>query len=297
MLNAINSVAVVTPQALFASAVLNCSIQRFSFDQIRFYFDTYYRYLASQKVDMPEALTTDPQTTLRQLLDAYIQFKFIEKISEEKDGYSVDTLFRINENKRPILEYYKNNCISFFIPPAFTALSILEKDAFEFTVDDLCVNYGFLQELFQNEFTYDGNKPDRRLIRQSLTAFAQDDMLVLPPENNDRYKVTPTGLKKLRLYSDFLKSYFESYWVALNYFMQSSQNSIDPKERFKKVQGLGNRMYKRNEIELKESLSKVNFDNAVTFYLSNGIKGSEHIEKIKYYADGIQKHMKRLSSQ
>lgn len=297
VLSAIDSVAVVTPQALFASAVLNCSRQRFSFDQVRFYFDTYYRYLISQKVDMSEALTVDHDLALRQLLDAYVQLKFIEKISEEKDGYSVDTLFRINENKRPILEYYKNNCISYFVSPAFTALSILEIDAFEFSVEDLCAKYGFLQQLFQNEFAYSETQSEEHLIRKNLNAFAEDGVLVLHPENEDTYKVTPTGLKKLRLYSSFLKTYLESYWVALNYFMRSSQNSIDPKERLKKVQGMGNRMYKRNEIELKEALSKVNYDNAINFYLSNGVKGSENSEKIKYYADEIQKYMKRFSIQ
>jgi len=292
---AIDSVTVVTPQALFAGAVLNCSLQRFSFDQVRFYFDTYYRYLASQKVDMSEALSTDHYHALRQLLDAYVQLKYIEKISEDKDGYSVDTLFRINENKRPILEYYKNNCISYFVPPAFTALSILEKDAFEFSVEDLCSNYWFLRKLFQNEFAYSENQSGEDLIRKSLKAFAKDGVLVPHSDNEEIYKVTPTGLKKLRLYSSFLRTYFESYWIALNYFMQFSQNSIDPKERLKKVQSVGNRMYKRNEIELKEALSKVNYDNAITYYLSNGVKGSENTEKINYYADEIQKYMKRLS--
>ena len=78
--------------------------------------------------------------------------------------------------------------------------------------------------------------------------------------------------------------------------MQFSQNSIDPKERLKKVQSVGNRMYKRNEIELKEALSRANFDNAINYYLSNGVKGSENTEKINYYADEIQKYMKRLST-
>ena len=53
-------------------------------------------------------------------------------------------------------------------------------------------------------------------------------------------------------------------------------------------------MYKRKEIERKEALSKVSYQNAVEFFTSKGIKGSEDSDKIEYYADAIQKALKLM---
>ena len=48
-------------------------------------------------------------------------------------------------------------------------------------------------------------------------------------------------------------------------------------------------MFKRQNILLKESLSKINYINASTFFINNGIKGSENTEKIAKYKNIIEK--------
>jgi len=49
-------------------------------------------------------------------------------------------------------------------------------------------------------------------------------------------------------------------------------------------------MYKRGEIELRESLSRANFKNAVEFYNRRGIAGRNDEQKIKYYMDVIRRN-------
>jgi glycerol-3-phosphate O-acyltransferase len=230
------------------------------------------------------------------LLNTHIQQKFIERISEEKDGFSVDTLFRMNDSKRPILEYYKNNCVTLFVPAAFTALAILLQDALQFSIDGLLPQYRFLQDFFKNEFTFDVDRSPEDSIHNSIDAFVQDGMIQSHPTLPNAYDLTSTGLRKLKLYASFLKTYFESYWIVLNYFMRSPQNSMDPKERLKRIQTMGGRMYKRNEIELKEALSQVNYDNAINYFTTHGVKGSDNKETIEFYADEIQKSLRCLSA-
>ncbi|MBW1963390.1 MAG: glycerol-3-phosphate acyltransferase, partial [Deltaproteobacteria bacterium] len=195
-----------------------------------------------------------------------------------------------------VLEYYKNNCISYFIPAAFTAHAILERDSFQFSVEDLIRRYLFLRNLFKNEFAYDVDSPPEESIRKSLRAFIQDDMVQPHETLADTFNLTAAGLKKLKLFANFLRTYFESYWIVLKYFMQASQNSVEPKERIKRIQTMGNRMYKRHEIELKEALSRVNYDNAVNYFTTHGIKGSENTDKIEFYADEIKRSLNRLSA-
>jgi glycerol-3-phosphate O-acyltransferase len=98
------------------------------------------------------------------------------------------------------------------------------------------------------------------------------------------------GFRKLKLFSRFLKPYLESYWVVLNFFMDHPQNAIVAKDRIKRIQSLGNKMYKKREIELKESLSKVNYSNAVDYFIYRGVRGSESTEAIERYREAIERY-------
>jgi hypothetical protein len=53
-------------------------------------------------------------------------------------------------------------------------------------------------------------------------------------------------------------------------------------------------MYKRHEIVLPEALSRVSFQNAIDYFTSKGIKGSDNSDNIAVYADAIQKSLKAL---
>jgi glycerol-3-phosphate O-acyltransferase len=291
IINAINGVSVVTPHALVASVILNCGKKSFSFDHLMSHVETYMNYLLSQKVKLADTLLLDEVNTLEHVLDTYVQRKFIEKVSENPDTLLTAALFKVSENKRPNLEYYKNNCISFFVPAAITAIAILVKDAFQFSASDLHDDYEFLQYFFKYEFAYDVDKTPEYFVRKSLKAFIDDAVLMPHPKLPDTYNLTSSGFRKLQLFSRFLKPYFESYWIVLNFLMKHSQNSIKPKERLKKIETIGNRMYKKKEIERKESLSVINYTNGIEFFAYNGVKGSDDNEKILFYADAIHRYL------
>ncbi len=202
----------------------------------------------------------------------------------------------MGENKRPNLEYYKNNCIAYFVPAAFTALAILEKDAFQFSATDLSETYAFLQDFFKNEFAYDVDRPVDFYVRKNLKIFIDDAILMPHPSIPDFYNLTSIGFRKLKLYTGFLTPYFESYLIVLNYFKAAKKKSVALKNRLKKIEALGNRMYRHEEIERKESLSKVNYKNAVNFFISRGITGSGDVDQIEVYAGALQKFSKYLPS-
>ena len=291
IINSINAVSVVTPHALVAAAALNCGKKSFSFDHLLSHVETYMNYLLSQQVKLTDTLLMDEVNTIEHVLDSYVQRKFIDKASENPDALLTASLFKINENKRPNLEYYKNNCISFFVPAAITAIAILVKDAFQFSASDLHDDYKFLQYFFKYEFAYDVDKTPEYFVRKNLKAFIDDAVLMPHPKLPDTYNLTSSGFRKLLLFSRFLKPYFESYWIVLNFLMQHSQNSTKPKERLKKIEAIGNRMYKKKEIERMESLSVINYNNGIEFFAYNGVKGSDNSEKILFYADAIHRYL------
>ncbi|MEJ2219580.1 MAG: 1-acyl-sn-glycerol-3-phosphate acyltransferase [Desulfobacterales bacterium] len=294
IINAINRSAVVTAYGLLAGAILNCGRDRFSYSQIRSIVETYLNHLATQKAKLADTLMLDHVRAIQHALDAFVQSKFIEQVSKEKDLPYSQRSYLINASRRPSLEYYKNSCISFFIPAAFTALSILEKDAFQFSASDLHADYRFLQNLFKYEFAYDIDKAPEFYVRKSVKAFIDDAILIPHQTIPDTYNVTSSGFRKLRLYSSFLKTYFESYRIVLHFFQNNSKASMKAKDRLKKIETMGKQMLKRHEIEYPEALSKVSYQNAVEYFTNKGIKGSDSTEQIEFYAEAIQKSLKTL---
>jgi glycerol-3-phosphate O-acyltransferase len=244
---------------------------------------------------MADTLMLDQVRAFERVLEHYAHRKFIEKIpKKDKKSQSSDVIFKVNESKRPVLEYYKNNCISFFIPAAFTALTILERDAFQFSASDIIVGYSFLQEFFKNEFSYDVNKTPDYFVRKNIKIFIDDAILMPHATLPDTYNLTSAGYRKLLLFSGFLKTYFESYFIVLNFFMRYPEKFVNTNDRLKKVHSIGNRMYKRKEIERREALSKINFQNAVDYFTSHGVRSSDDNDKIEFYAKAIKRYMSYL---
>ena len=294
VLNAINRVTVVTPHAVVASAILNFSKETFSFSELLDVNAVYLKYLAGQNAKLADTLVSDRLRVFEQVLDLYSQRKFIERISKDKKEKDAEAHYSINEDRRPNLEYYKNNCIAFFIPAAYTAIAILQKDTFRFSAPELHDGYAFWQSFFKYEFAYDVDTSPGFNVRKTIKAFI-NDIIVIPHQTlPDTYDVTPTGFRKLKLFALFLKTFLESYWIVLNYFMRNPQKSTKAKDHLKKITNRGDRMYKRKEVERKEALSKVNYQNAVDLFTSKGIKGTEDTEKIKVYAGAIQNALKHL---
>jgi glycerol-3-phosphate O-acyltransferase len=296
ILNAIDSVSVVTPHALAAASLLNISQKRFSFDDLSRDIEIYLSYLYASGAKLADTLMMDSGNAIQQVLDAYVQRKFVERFSGEQSQTYSRIEYKVVVAKRPILEYYKNNCIIFFIPAVFTALTILDRDAFQFSAADIQPGYDFLRNFFKNEFAYDVDKTPDYYVRKSLKAFIDDAIIIPHPLLPETYNITSVGFRKLRLFARFIQTYFESYWVVLNFFMRYPKNTVDADSRARKILSRGNRMYKRREIGHKEALSKINYKNAEDFFITHGISGSEDKEQIDFYANAIQQYLRILSS-
>ncbi len=294
IVNAIDQNTVVTPHALVASAILNLTSSRFSFESLMNQVKMYLNYLGYQNATLSDTLLLDYRHAVESALEDYEQRKVIEKIPTEKNTLPDETQYLINENKRPGLEYYKNSCIIYFIPLAYTALAILKKDSFQFRTSDIYEDYTFIQNLFKNEFFYDINRTTEYSVRKSIKAFIDEAAIVPHPTLPDTYNITSTGLRNLKAFSQFLTSYMESYWVAVQFFRANTGNGIAPKDRLKKIQSIGAGMYKNREIERKEALSRMNYTNAVDVFLSNGFKNPDKQEKLEIYAGEIQQFLNVL---
>lgn len=303
--NGIDKATVVTPHALVASALLNMPKQYFSHDDLLELVEVYMTYLMSQNATLADTLLYESVYAVEQALETYVNRKFVEKTakvsasgdpeSPSAESATEEIMYRVVENNRPSLEYYKNNSITFFIPAAYTAMAILEKDAFQFSTGDLHTTYNFIQDLFQHEFVQDVDKTPEYFVRKTIKVFI-DEAVIMPHRTlPDTYNLTSAGFRKLKLFASFLKTFFESYLIVLNFCMRHPPKELTPKDRLKKVQSKGNRMYKRKLVERPEAMSKINYMNAMDLFASKGIKNAEDMEKIQYFANIIQRYLDLLA--
>jgi glycerol-3-phosphate O-acyltransferase len=297
VVNSIDQNTVVTAHALVASAILNRSISRFSHESMMSQLKMYINFLSGQNAKLADTLLMDYDRAIEAAVADYEHRKFIERISGDKTALPEDVHYLINESRRPALEYYKNNCIAYFIPAAYTALSVLKNDSFQFSASEIYGNYFFIQELFQKEFLHDINRSSEFLVRKSLKAFIDEAAIVPHPTLPDTYNITSAGLRKLKIFSLFLISYLESYLVAATFFRNTPDLAGTAKDSLKKIQAAGMQMYKNREIERKEALSRVTLGNATDVFMSNGFKNGGKAEKMNFYADEIERCVNYLRAE
>ena len=283
LINAINTNAVATPHGIIASAALNCSKNTFTKKQMIDRVNTYMNMLAFMNAALSEALTIDPDNTLNAVINNFISRNFIELADEDDDEITDQTVFIVKNNKRAILDYYKNSVISFFVYFAYTAVAILETDRFIFSSSDLVVRYKFLEKMFTDEFFFDEETTYEENISFCIKGFIDDGILVPDSSGIEMFRITSQGLRKLKWFAAFLQPFFESYKTCLFYFEKYEADKHKEKERVKKIHSLGTKLYKSKLITFKESLSQVNYKNAANYFIKNDINGSQDQVKIEYY--------------
>ncbi len=295
IISAINDQSVMTPYTVVAGALLNCSRKRIYYQQLMENVDTYMNYLVSMRVQLADTLYIDRQSTIDQVLDNFAANKYIDRSATHKKAFPPpNPIIKVQEGKRPNLEYYKNNGVIHFIPGAYTALSILALDSFQFQGSGLNPHYAFLKDLFQLEFVFDPEEHPESVVRQNIRIFVDDAILMPHSVLPDTFNITSSGFRKLHLFAEFLAPYFDSYWAVLNFFMRYTNKSIfDIKDPVKKIQAMGNRMYKRNEITRPEGLSRINFKNGVSLFTQKGlINPVTDKETLDYYVEWLQFYMR-----
>ena len=283
LINAINTNAVATPHGIIASAVLNCSKNSFVKKQMIARVTTYMNILTFMNAEVSDALLTNPDNALNAVIKDFISRDFIELADEDDKDITENTVFIVKDNKRAILDYYKNSIISFFVYFAYTAVAILEIDRFQFSSSDLVVRYKFLEKMFTDEFFFDEETTYEEDISKCIKWFINEGILVPDSSELDLFRITSQGLRQLKWVAAFLQPFFESYKTTLLYFEKYKTEKHDAKERVKKIHTMGTKLYKAKIITFKESLSQVNYKNAANYFSKNGVTGSQDHVQIEYY--------------
>jgi glycerol-3-phosphate O-acyltransferase len=294
VLRAIDRRTVVTPQALVAAAVLNSAHKVISRERIDSDVDTFMSFMEVMNVSRADTLMMDSRHAVSHVVSSFIQQKILRPVSKADARDHREGHFHLTIGKRPTLDYYKNSGIGPFVPAALTSLAILAGDAFQFASHQLYAQYGFLQNLFQNEFASGNGASTDTRIRKTIKAFIADAILVPHPKLPDTYNLTSEGFRKLKCFAGLIAPFLESYLIVLQYFLNTTQPPDDGAAQLKQIQQLGVKLYKRQEVIRKEALSRINYLNAVDYYLKRGLKRDDGATALHSTVEAIRVYIKHL---
>jgi len=295
VMHAIDAQTMVTPQSLVAGALLAGGREVVFREELDFRVNAAMDLFCAQGACLSENLADGHLTAVDNVLFYYQRRKFIQTVDAKTNEQFRQDAFRVPENRRSALDYYKNISICNFVPPAFTALAILEKDAFQFSTADLHDTYRRLQELFSEEFNPDPDHPPAYIVRKTVKAFIDNAILMPHPTMPDTYNLSSEGYRKLVFFAGFMEPFLESYRTALVYFAKNRRGQHHKAKMLKKMLAIGNRMIRQGEIHLRESISKANYENAIAFFTKNKVRGSEDEEQVWHW-NRILTHYQNLIS-
>ncbi|MGD0278970.1 MAG: 1-acyl-sn-glycerol-3-phosphate acyltransferase [Smithella sp.] len=263
----INKVSVVTPFSLVAAGLLSHARRGISREDLRSIVALFVDYLSYNEVRLATTFG-EHNKAITDAIGLYIEANLIAPIGTgaEEDELE-EVVYSLSEDKRPTIEYYKNNILHFFLPISFVAMSILARGDDMIDMEYILAEYKDFKRFFKHEFIFDFNKDDRREIEGVLDYLSSRDMAAQVRTGEDgkttHIEVKGKGRERLRHFAGLVHNYIESYWVTIRGCSYLRKGPLPEKDFVKRIREIGVKMYNKGEIQRAESLSQPNYMNAL----------------------------------
>lgn len=200
--------------------------------------------------------------TLSDVVDETVSL-FAEKkhmtINEYEDGAGV--VYQVPGDKRIELDYYKNNIVHHFATESILACTLLrcwrEDDLWG---DRLRNETDFLSRMLKTEYVFEPSVSFDVQYVDTLKAFEEAGLL--QADRAAKVVLSHQGMRTLRLLANLTLPVVEGYYVAARGLLTLDE-PIVAKDHYKRLQSLGDRLWRQGELTSKEAVSSVVFANAV----------------------------------
>ncbi len=271
IIQAINDISVVTPFSLVCAALLTYPRKGVYRRELLQIIQVLHDYLQTRGVSQAESLE-NLIPAVEDTLALCESRKLVTPIEKEEGltdelglgGYSID------EAKRPLLDYYKNNIIHFFLPASLVSLAILACQGFEFDRRQIIADFDFLQDFFKNDFIF-ANADSETQVNEILAYFGSRGVVINLDPQAATYTLSASGLKELVYFANLLYNYLESYWIVFRSIKYLQKKPRSEKEFLRRIQSIGHKLYKLGEVERAEALSESTFQNSLKLFGEKGI--------------------------
>jgi len=279
VIHSINQVAVVTPVGLMASSLLGRASPGLEEEALLRDARLLAEYVRAAGIRMAPTLH-HPDAALSEALRIFRLRREVKEVSVPGDRD--DKLLVVDPEKRPGIEYYKNNALHALFKPAFVATSLLACGERPVSSETIETDYSFMMKVFKYEFVYDADWPVKRDVERVMDIFGRWGLVeqVAREEGVSEKKawaITPKGRDVLPVFSGQVENFLEAYLYTLEDLPEICGDELLETEKLaKKLLQKGYKAYHLGRIKRRESVSRVTFGNALSMAAHIGL-----IERVK----------------
>ena len=153
-------------------------------------------------------------------------------------------------------------------------------------------DYAELREFLKNEFNFDDREDVHEKVLSIIGYFSEAGFVTQSVSGG--YKLTKRGFGKMPIWAALAKTFIESYWIAAMAMGIGRKKAGTGDALLKRISYMGKRYHKLGTIEHIESLSQINFKNAVTLINKKILKTADGSGDDRHDFEEISQFTKRL---
>ncbi|MEZ4256000.1 MAG: 1-acyl-sn-glycerol-3-phosphate acyltransferase [Polyangiales bacterium] len=257
----INRVTVVTPASIVATALLTQTGAGHRRDLLLRRIELLAECLAGQGARFARSLRAESGQIRSETVEEALRLFMDGRLVTRADADDDEAVFVVPDERRIALEYYKNNTLHFFVSPALIAVAVSEGGIGGRSIEQAKARVGAFSRLLKYEFMFRADATFDAIFDDALGGMLARKELVRDGDTLRRHD--GPGGERLDLYVDLVRTYFESYRLAMRGAELLVEGAMSKKEWTKRTLAIGQRMYLAGEIERRESVAKPRLENAL----------------------------------
>ena len=273
VMHRINEQALVLPSALVATALLAHHRRGVRRSTVHARCERLLGFLEAADAKLSASMAW-PGHAVEQALERFVAGAKIE-VHVDEEG----PVYRLAEQSRVTLEYYKNSILHLFVPASMLALVLrrqlreqgiprvgIPEDGLPVNLHEAEIPFRTLAWMFRHEFVFD---PDTTVASMLSSAIEHLQIYGALQGTGEAARVADTV--RLEELANLLANFVESYWLTLHAAHGLADQKLGPKELVAEIHKVGRGIYAVEEIRRAEALSAVNLRNAVHAFQEEGI--------------------------
>jgi len=180
---------------------------------------------------------------------------------------SREVVVSVAEDRRMVLDYYKNGVIHYFVPDAILALAALHPRQEErpLTIGALRDRVKALSRIFKFEFIYGAHESYEAIFDATLRGFLEDRLLIASEDG--RISVAKDSEDILRFFAGIVGPFVEGYRV-LGRVVASSAGDESDRELVRSAIRFGRKALTLGDVRYPEAINAILFRNALHYLRS-----------------------------
>ena len=259
----INSAVTATPTSVVSLALISSTRKGITQKKLLDRIERILRYLRNNKAKLSDNME-DSLWAVTETINHFVEEGkiHVHTIGDEK-------IFTIDDGSRISLDYYKNQILHYFVPPAFIALAYSSFGEPKAPLEEVRKRAEFLADLFHLELQFSPRASFDEVFETALDYFKEAGFVTLDAHGNLR--ATATSGREFTLLRLMINNYIESYWVVALALPMLIDETMEEREFSKRVMEYGQKLQLIGKISQAEAFSKNNFNNAIKYFMSRGV--------------------------